>query len=218
MAPADSRELSGSICPACGQGTLRHRVGLVAILVILIMCLLAICVFASLRGDRPGQAIIWLWLLVTFFPLIVAFWHSGRHKCLQCGTKFTEANEIPAKHVCCPFCGSKAFRRRFLAGGSDFGGWFFFICSLLAVFYAAGEGKFELFSVGLACTVLSYWQFRSETLKCADCGKPFVLKYPLRLTQRCPNCGVSLRGATTAMLGELAVCPKCGTEWAIRVK
>ncbi len=38
---------------------------------------------------------------------------------------------------------------------------------------------------------------------------------PHRIAVTCPNCGKRLKGATTAMIGETGICPKCKTEFEL---
>jgi len=42
-----------------------------------------------------------------------------------------------------------------------------------------------------------------------------MIKHKTKLKVTCPVCGRSLRGATQAMIGDTAVCPKCRTEFVL---
>jgi hypothetical protein len=50
---------------------------------------------------------------------------------------------------------------------------------------------------------------------CPNCRRTVLWRQARRLTVRCPQCGKRLRGATTGMIGDTAVCPGCRGEFEI---
>ena len=55
-----------------------------------------------------------------------------------------------------------------------------------------------------------------DTLESTTTSEPRHQAPVRKLRLKCPRCGHNLKGATTAMIGDLAVCPHCKAEFEIR--
>jgi DNA-directed RNA polymerase subunit RPC12/RpoP len=139
---------------------------------------------------------------------------------------------MPAKKSPCPSCGSENTRKRFLGIPDVFGfgpgvvgavllfGAFIAVGHGFATRPPSGQGRGDwLVSVvvGGAIAVLAILGLVAKSHKCHACGKRF--NWPPAFVEKmrvsCPKCGVSLRGVTSDMVGDIGVCPNCKHEFEI---
>jgi len=132
----------------------------------------------------------------------------------------------------CPFCGSEETNKRFLGIPDVFGfgpglvGGVILLGGLIAVLHGLArvpsEGNAPAnwlveILVGAFVAVLAFLGLLAKSHTCKACKRRFnwppVFAKKLKLT--CPKCGAPLRGATSQMIGDIAVCAKCQHEFEI---
>lgn len=93
------------------------------------------------------------------------------------------------------------------------------VCLVCFVFYRfVTSGQKRRASSGKVCqkcgTRLTLF---NRALDAPDlCGRCVNASFPHSIKVNCPECGTSLKGATSEMVGETGVCPKCKAEFEIK--
>ena len=77
-------------------------------------------------------------------------------------------------------------------------------------------GQLDVVVAGIVLILASLLRWDSGMAGCAACNKTFEIPKVRKLGLRCPNCNKKLKGATSEMVGDIGVCPRCGTEFEIK--
>ena len=121
-----------------------------------------------------------------------------------------------ASNPTCPECEADDVAPRVAIPGMVFGVLFAFMAVGVTGDLALGRPPDEAFWTGVVMApvffALAALGWRSGKFKCRSCGHKFRIH---SLIVKCPKCGKRLRGATSDMVGDTGVCPRCDAEFEI---
>jgi DNA-directed RNA polymerase subunit RPC12/RpoP len=117
----------------------------------------------------------------------------------------------------CPACGSDQYKKRFF-GGNDAGVFVFFILGVVALFEEGPWSRPMVLLPAGFCFLVAFMAMTSKRYRCTACQKTYNWDSPekIKIAVVCPKCGVKLKGATQAMVGDTAVCTRCKMEFEIK--